>query len=200
MAKEITNTEDMIDSREIMERIEELEERNKPRFVAGWNMPGYMPDMETVEFDDADVALEFIKNAINDLDDEQERHKGNVEFAANLQADENGELGVNFGNMHYFISKDTDGENYLDVEERAELEALKALTSEAEGCADWEYGEALIRYSYFKNYAEELFDDCYASEIPENLRSYIDYEAFARDLKFDYTSVDFGGVEYLIRS
>lgn len=42
-------------------------------------------------------------------------------------------------------------------------------------------------------YAEQLFDDCYAHEIPENLRFYIDYEAFARDLFMcDYMSVDSG--------
>lgn len=32
------------------------------------------------------------------------------------------------------------------------------------------------------DYAEQLFDECYAHDIPENLRCYIDYEAFARDL------------------
>lgn len=31
-------------------------------------------------------------------------------------------------------------------------------------------------------YAEELFDECYAHEIPENMRYYIDYKKFARDL------------------
>ena len=31
-------------------------------------------------------------------------------------------------------------------------------------------------------YAEQLFDECYANDIPENLRYYIDYEKFARDL------------------
>lgn len=31
-------------------------------------------------------------------------------------------------------------------------------------------------------YAEQLFDECYAHDIPENLRYYIDYEKFARDL------------------
>ena len=31
-------------------------------------------------------------------------------------------------------------------------------------------------------YAENLFDECYAHDIPENLRFYIDYEAFQRDL------------------
>lgn len=31
-------------------------------------------------------------------------------------------------------------------------------------------------------YAEELFDECYLHEVPESVRSYIDYEKFARDL------------------
>ena len=40
-------------------------------------------------------------------------------------------------------------------------------------------------------YATELFDECYAHDIPENLRFYIDYEKFARDLFInDYVSID----------
>ena len=31
-------------------------------------------------------------------------------------------------------------------------------------------------------YAEELFEELYAHEIPEHLQCYIDYEAFARDI------------------
>ena len=31
--------------------------------------------------------------------------------------------------------------------------------------------------------ASELFDDCYLSEVPEAVRPYIDYEAFARDCR-----------------
>lgn len=40
-------------------------------------------------------------------------------------------------------------------------------------CGEWESEKA---------YAEEVFDELYAHDIPENLRCYIDYEAFARDL------------------
>ncbi|MHC4398936.1 MAG: antirestriction protein ArdA [Planctomycetota bacterium] len=40
-------------------------------------------------------------------------------------------------------------------------------------CGEWDSEEA---------YAEELFDELYAHDIPENLRFYIDYEKFARDL------------------
>ena len=58
---------------------------------------------------------------------------------------------------------------------------------------EWESEEA---------YGEELFDELYAHEIPENLRCYIDYEAFARDLFInDNYSVDCpdGGV-YVFRN
>jgi hypothetical protein len=34
-----------------------------------------------------------------------------------------------------------------------------------------------------KEAAEELFDKCYLSEIPEHVQPYIDYDAFARDLE-----------------
>lgn len=46
--------------------------------------------------------------------------------------------------------------------------------------------------------ASELFDDCYAHEIPESIRCYIDYEAFARDCRIggDMREFDFAGVTY----
>ena len=49
-------------------------------------------------------------------------------------------------------------------------------------CGEWESEVA---------YAEELFDELYAHDIPENLRHYVDYEAFARELFIgDCYSVD----------
>jgi hypothetical protein len=46
--------------------------------------------------------------------------------------------------------------------------------------------------------AEELFDDCYAHEIPENLRNYIDYKAFARDCELggDMCEFNYNGATY----
>lgn len=38
----------------------------------------------------------------------------------------------------------------------------------------------------FLEFATDLFDDCYVQDIPENLRFYVDYELFARDLEMDY--------------
>lgn len=44
----------------------------------------------------------------------------------------------------------------------------------------------------FAQYAEQWFDDVYAHEVPEFLVNYIDYEAFARDLSYDYFTVSDG--------
>lgn len=82
-----------------------------------------------------------------------------------------------------------------------ELRILTALAEEASGSPDWEYGETLIRNSYFKDYAEDLARDC--GMIPDNLRwpcNCIDWDAAADELRHDYFAVDFDGVEYLIRA
>ena len=85
-------------------------------------------------------------------------------------------------------------------EQAAELEALNNLAEEAEGyAADWLYGEALIRESYFTEYAMDLLKDC--GDLPAEISWYIeiDEEATARNILMDYTAVDFDGVTYYIR-
>ena len=39
-------------------------------FVAGWNMPGYLPEMEPGEFDTADEARDFLVDEINRIGDD----------------------------------------------------------------------------------------------------------------------------------
>ena len=88
-----------------------------------------------------------------------------------------------------------------DDENKQELDALLALQDEASGSPDWQYGEGLIRHSYFKDYAQDLAEDC---GLLENANTWpgrcIDWDQAAEELKMDYFSVDFDGVEYLIRS
>ena len=92
-----------------------------------------------------------------------------------------------------------EGRGDLDLDD--ELEALKGLADEAEGSPDWEYGEALIRDSYFPEYAEELANDIGAinSEMswPCN---HIDWEAAGVELQQDYFTVDFDGAQYWLRA
>jgi hypothetical protein len=82
------------------------------------------------------------------------------------------------------------------------LKALQALADEASGYApDWQYGEALIRDSYFTEYAQELAEDIGAVNCDASWpNQYIDWERAADALKADYTSVDFDGVDYWVRS
>ena len=83
-----------------------------------------------------------------------------------------------------------------------ELTALIALQDEACGSPDWGYGEQLIRESYFTEYCEELCKDIgdLPQELPWYIGNHIDWEGVAREIKMDYTEVDFDGISYFIRS
>lgn len=58
--------------------------------------------------------------------------------------------------------------------------------------------DVTIYQGNLKDAAEELFDECYLYEIPEHLRNYIDYDAFARDCQQDgdMTEFEFAGSTY----
>lgn len=97
---------------------------------------------------------------------------------------------------------ESDAEDGVLLEgEAEELAALKALAAEAEGyAADWQYGETLIRDSYFREYAMELAEGL--GVIPAGLSwpcTCIDWDQAARELQMDYTAVDFDGVTYWVR-
>jgi len=88
-----------------------------------------------------------------------------------------------------------------DGSEKEELKALKALAEECEEYAsDWTYGETLIRRSYWVDYVEELMQNI--GVLPKGIPWYIaiDWETTARNIEQDYASVDFDGIEYLIRN
>lgn len=92
-------------------------------------------------------------------------------------------------------------EEYQDRDEQEELAALKALASQCEGYGDWQYGETLIRGTYFTEYAQQLADDIGAIDRDAKWpQSCIDWEQAADELKADYMAVDFDGVEYWLRA
>ena len=139
----ISNNDDMIDSRNVIARIAELEAEQQ-EFTDVINDP----DRDTDEIGTAKVRLE-------DWCDENEN----------------------------------------------ELDALLNLQEEAADSPDWPYGETLIRDSYFKDYAYELAEEC--CELPDTNQwpqRCIDWDQAADELKMDYTSVTFDGIDYWIRS
>ena len=87
-----------------------------------------------------------------------------------------------------------------------ELETLENLLEELKGCGgdehwegDW-YPVTLIRYSHFEDYAQELAGDCGLVSVdakwPNNC---IDWGEAARELQWDYSLVEFDGVDYWYR-
>lgn len=87
-----------------------------------------------------------------------------------------------------------------------ELDTLTAIMEELAGMGgdeQWRgvwYPLTLIRDSYFRDYAEELADDIGA--IPRDARwpmNCIDWDQAARELRYDYSGVDIGGVTYWTR-
>ena len=84
--------------------------------------------------------------------------------------------------------------------EGEELETLEKLAAECESYADdWEYGVTLVRDSYFTDYAINLVEECgyISKDFPHWIE--VDWEATARNVRMDYTNVDFDGVTYWIR-
>ena len=88
----------------------------------------------------------------------------------------------------------------IEDEEKDELENLKALADQCEGYSDWQYGETLISRDYFTEYVQDMLADC--GIIPKDLPSFveIDWQATADNIEHDYMTVEFDGVDYLMRS
>lgn len=152
MTKEITNAEDILDSRDVIARLEEL--RAPLAEIAALRE-------ELDELDEADDAARIFEINREIADWEKE-------------ADDNAE----------------------------ELAALERFAQDgADNVSDWEYGEALIRDSYFEDYAQGLAKDIGAinpdAAWPNNC---IDWERAARELKYDYVDLDFDGVRYWARA
>ena len=80
-----------------------------------------------------------------------------------------------------------------------ELRALEAFISE--GSDSWKDGETLVRESYFEDYARDVTEDIYGSEMLAASwpLTCIDWEQAARELQYDYTGADFDGVTYYYR-
>ena len=88
----------------------------------------------------------------------------------------------------------------LYEDETKELTTLKNLIEQLDE-EELEYDVQLIRDSYFIVYAQELAEDIGAiNRDAQWPLEYIDWGAAADALKMDYSTVDFDGVEYWVRS
>ena len=113
------------------------------------------------------------------------------------------------------LEQEREGLDIANPEQDAELAAehcqLTNILAELVGYGgdeqwrgDW-YPVTLVRDSHFRAYAEQLADECgYTDEAARDseknpLLAYIDWEAWARDVRMDYTAVEIDGVTYWYR-
>jgi hypothetical protein len=167
----VSNMQDVIDSRDIIERIEELEADRDALVDAYTDAKDHYDETIVAGRENND------ESKVDELTEAQDKA---------YDAYKEAETALEEWDASY------DGE---------ELETLKTLAEEAsQYSSDWSYGEQLIRDSYFTEYVEELCDDL--GYIPNDFPAWItiDWEDTADNVKQDYTSVDFDGVEYWIRA
>lgn len=204
----IDTTQDIIDVRDIIERVEELREQKTHIYIVGFNMPGYLPDAEPMTCESADDARSALAEIMRNHAEENANPKDLLDAADSLELEseeeESADYGATIGGCHYFIAYQ--GIGGLDEDETEELEQLEELLSELQGMGgdeqfdgNW-YPCMLIRDSYFEDYAQELAEDCGMinknAEWPNNC---IDWELAARELRHDYSSVEIDGVTYWTR-
>lgn len=198
--------EDIINISDVTERVEELEEMVTPKFVAGWNMSGYMPDMEPAEFDNAEDAKDYIIKELEARLEESEESAdvGFSEARETLQESVEAEFCMNVRGMVFWVTEDGEMFNGSEDEEQ-ELKMFNELLEDIKGNGgdekwrgDW-YPMALIRESHFKDYAEELAYDCGMLDKSNWPYNCIDWAMAARELRMDYSSVEFDGSTFFYR-
>lgn len=97
--------------------------------------------------------------------------------------------GINQSNLFMWF----DEIEVLDDHEKISLYFLAGVLGYSLDNAMNKLNEVSIFHGDAQEAAEELFDDCYAHAVPENLRFYFDIEKFARDLEI---GGDFNEFEY----
>jgi len=86
----------------------------------------------------------------------------------------------------------------LDDDERERMTAIRELL---DSIGDARYGVTLIPESEFEDYARELAEDIGAVDSDYGWpHSCIDWKQAADELRMDYSSVTFDGVDYLYRA
>jgi len=187
MTREISNRDDTIDSRDVIARFAEL-----------------TADKESLESE-----VESVQEQVTEAQDGLEEAKADYETAIENEDDAETikELAgvVKRAKNDLKVAKDElEGakDNLECWDDADEYESLRVLCDEGElSSVEWADGVTMIRDSYFEDYAQELAEEIGA--INHNLNwpnNCIDWERAANELKQDYTSIEFDGVEYWVRS
>lgn len=97
--------------------------------------------------------------------------------------------------------EEAEGDRDLEADILEQLDPLRELAEQGKNhVADWQWGEVLVRDSYFEEHAKQLADDIGAIDAKAGWpMMHIDWKAAAIHLQEDYTDLDFDGVTYWAR-
>jgi len=196
MTEPISKYSSVIDSLDVIDRIEELEEkRDSPAWLVEYLQDGEASSMWEI-FDSWEEGRDFI---ISELEAEDTpESKTAIEQLRNLDVCESVH-GLFVGKSEWGLYADDHALCRLDAAESEELDALLQLQEEASYSPNWKYGETLIHDDYFKEYAQDLAED--NGMLLDNLQwplTCIDWEQAARELQMDYTPVEYMGQTFWI--
>lgn len=93
--------------------------------------------------------------------------------------------------------------NWDDTDAFRELAEQIGCESTPDALRDWadDFEPTLIHETYFEDYARELADDCGMLDKDAGWpANHIDWDAAADELKQDYTTVEYDGATYFLRS
>lgn len=167
--------DDTIDSREVIERLEELQAERADlvaslqTYQAALTLAhGNMEAHEQTDENNADT-----ESLINALEEATEEHDSAAD-ALQSWGDDNGEELANL------VDLNAQGDSY---------------------CRDWKHGETLILDSYFEEYAQQTAEDIGAIDPKATWPlNFIDWERAADALKMDYNAIEVAGYTYWVRS
>lgn len=169
MASTISKGNNIVDSRDVIARIEELEEERE------------------ILSDAVDTAREALSDHRDDEpgDETEEDHQKWDEKLSELKA--------------ALVTAAQELDDWDEGDDATELKELKELAEDGESVDDWEHGATLIHESHFTDYCKELVSEIgdMPKEIPHYI--VIDWEATADNLRQDYTTVEWGNETYYVR-
>lgn len=194
---DIDNSEDILDPRDIEERIDDLEGEEAFLIIA-FEEAGEALEEARAEWGEADAITQH--NGVDPSGELTANRDAAAEALVSFwKAEDHKEPGETTQALatRLLDAYRAKGDAFDGL---PELATLKALRDEFKDyCPDWDGGTTLIRYSYWTEYVQELLADI--GDLPRDLPSYIeiDWEATSRNIKVDYTEGDFDGVTYYAR-
>jgi flagellar hook-basal body complex protein FliE len=169
--------DDIIDSREVIARYDELNDE-------------YTSLAQTLE----------------DAQDNYDQHKASKSTTDELTLEEEEDFENTLDALFEVVEEAQKAlDEFNQSFDKDELDTLTEVIRQGEEASDWSYGEGLIHESYFTQYTEDLIKDCY--ELPKEFESgkwpwkhmTLDYEGAAEEAKSDYSTIDVEGHTYYIR-